>query len=142
MGKCKRRVGIIEEKGITEFIQCIKIFRMIEKDKAIKLYQNSNIVDALSKKGIANACIQDEYTIFKLFLKVQYCIACALSSHFVHPSKTREKGPLDYLQAAEFRREVSDSSTNAAVTEPAKVAEAVAKAQTYHTTQSLSLIHI
>jgi len=48
------------------------------KDKAIKRFQVRNIVDNSSMRDIRDASAYDVYTVPKMYMKMQYCVGCAV----------------------------------------------------------------
>eukprot|EP00831_Metopus_contortus_P033086 TRINITY_DN2657_c0_g2_i3.p1 TRINITY_DN2657_c0_g2~~TRINITY_DN2657_c0_g2_i3.p1 ORF type:complete len:153 (-),score=46.22 TRINITY_DN2657_c0_g2_i3:33-491(-) len=109
--------------------------------------QVRNIVDASSKKDIADASAYDEYTLPKFYLKVQYCIACAIHARIVRVRQGEQRKVRfttckrltseekeEQIRLARKRlinqKKAAEEKANAAQTEAAKVAEAVAQAQT------------
>jgi len=78
-------------KGHSNSIQCSNCMRLCPKDKAIKRFVIKNLVDASSKKDIEDASAyfgQDEpYQLPKLFIKNEYCVACAIHSRIVKVNK-------------------------------------------------------
>ena len=52
--------------------------RIVPKDKAIKRYTVRNMVDASSLRDIKDNRAFDNFSIPKLFTKLQYCISCGI----------------------------------------------------------------
>mmetsp|Transcript_18720 Transcript_18720/g.53787 ORF Transcript_18720/g.53787 Transcript_18720/m.53787 type:complete len:108 (-) Transcript_18720:500-823(-) len=53
------------------------------KDKAIKRFQVRNIVDSSSMRDIREASAYENYVVPKMYLKMQYCVACAVHRRVV-----------------------------------------------------------
>jgi small subunit ribosomal protein S26e len=74
-------------KGHADAVHCTNCCRLVGKDKAIKRFVIKNLVDASSKRDIeeasAYAGAEEPYVLPKLFVKNQYCVACAIHSRIV-----------------------------------------------------------
>ena len=55
----------------------------VPKDKAVKRFQVKNIVDNSSMRDIREASAYEVYTVPKMYLKMQYCIDCAVHRRVV-----------------------------------------------------------
>jgi small subunit ribosomal protein S26e len=73
-------------KGHSDSVHCTNCYRLCAKDKAIKRFVIKNMVDASSKRDIeANSAYTEEekYTLPKLYVKNEWCIACAIHGRVV-----------------------------------------------------------
>ena len=73
-------------KGHYDSVHCTNCYRLCAKDKAIKRFVIKNMVDASSKRDIeANSAYTEEekYTLPKLYVKNEWCIACAIHGRVV-----------------------------------------------------------
>jgi small subunit ribosomal protein S26e len=55
------------------------------KDKAIKRFTVRNIVDKSSLRDLTDACIIENYELPKFYIKIHYCVSCAVHRKIVRP---------------------------------------------------------
>lgn len=70
-------------RGHVKVIVCVNCGRRCPKDKAVKRFTIKDIVDASSKKDIQESRAFEHYVVPKLYIKMQYCISCAIHSRIV-----------------------------------------------------------
>lgn len=80
-------------KGNSIGVHCNNCTRLCPKDKAIKRFIIKNMVDSSSKKDIedASAYVEDQAAMPKLFVKNQWCVACAIHARIVKVRSTEDK---------------------------------------------------
>ncbi len=66
-------------------MRCTNCGRMVPKDKAIKRFQQRNMVDVSSKRDIQEnyAFNQQDFQMPKIFVKLNYCVSCAIHARVV-----------------------------------------------------------
>jgi len=81
----KRRNGGRNKKnrGHVKSVVCSNCGRQVAKDKSVKRYTVRDIIDASSKRDIKEALVYNTYIIPKLYVKLQYCISCAIHARIV-----------------------------------------------------------
>merc|ERR1711862_225426 len=72
-------------KGHSNVVRCDNCGRVVPKDKAIKRFQMKNMVDASSKRDIKenSAFDEKEFNMPKIYVKLQYCVSCAIHAKIV-----------------------------------------------------------
>lgn len=80
-----------KNRGYVKPIVCVNCGRLCPKDKAIKRFNIRDIVDASSKKDLEENKAFETYIIPKLYIKMQYCVGCAIHGRIVKVRSTEEK---------------------------------------------------
>ena len=93
MPKRKRNNGRNKKhKGHSDPFHWENCKRLIPKDKAITGFLIKNMVDGSSKRVVEDQSVYGEnYSMPRLFIKIQYCASCGIHARIVRVSSTANR---------------------------------------------------
>ena len=80
-----------KNRGYVKPIVCVNCGKFCPKDKAVKRFNIRDIVDASSKKDLEENRAFETYIIPKLYIKMQYCVGCAIHARIVKVRGVEER---------------------------------------------------
>ena len=72
---------------------CLGRILSSHEDKVIKRFQVRNMVDASSQRDIKEASVYSTFMLPKLYMKMLYCVSCAIHGRIVRVRNKKIRDP-------------------------------------------------
>ena len=85
-----------KNRGHSTNIRCSNCTRVVPKDKAIRRYNNRYVADYAVVKDLADACAYESYPLPKTYVKLSYCVSCAVHYKLVSQRAKKDRVKRSY----------------------------------------------